>query len=66
MKKDSKFNIEEILKESTQKLKEKFPEAQVYLLSLSSEELQIRLTPTQAERMAATLLEKIGYKADSI
>ena len=65
MGKDNKFNLEEILKESTKKLKEKFPEAQIYLLSLSSEELQTRLTPTQAERIAATLLEKTGYKADT-
>ena len=66
MRKNSKFNLEEILEESTKELKEKFPEAQAYLLSLSNEELQTHLTQTQAERIAALLLEKTGYKADSI
>jgi len=65
MENNSEFNLEEILKETTKKLKETFPEAQTHLLSLSNEELQIRLTPTQAQRIAIDLLEKIGYKVDA-
>jgi hypothetical protein len=65
MKNNSKFNLEKILKETTKKLKEASPEAQAYLLSLSVGELQIRLTSTQAQKIAATLLEKTGYTVES-
>lgn len=65
MENNSKFNLEKILKETTKKLREAFPEAQAYLLSLSIEELQIRLTSTQAQKIAVTLLEKTGFTVES-
>jgi thymidylate synthase ThyX len=65
MKKKSVFNLSKILDETTNKLKEAFPDAQKYLLELSKEELQTRLTSGQALEVAKTLLEKIGVKADS-
>jgi thymidylate synthase ThyX len=65
MKKKSEFDLSKILDETTNKLKEAFPDAQKYLLELSKEELQARLTSGQAFEVAKTLLEKIGVKADS-
>lgn len=65
MEKDSQFNLAKILEETTNKLKETYPEAQEYLLELSKEELQTRLTSGQALEIAETLLEKVGFKADS-
>jgi len=65
MEKKSKFNLSKILDETTNKLKEAFPDAQKYLLELSKEELQTRLTSGQALEIAKTLLEKMGVKADS-
>jgi hypothetical protein len=65
MEKESKFNLAKILEETTNKLKETFPDVQTYLLELSKEELQSRLTSGQALQIAETLLEKIGFKADS-
>jgi hypothetical protein len=60
------FNLEEILEESTKKLKEKYPEAQAHLILLSNDKLQIRLTSSQAQDIALTLLEKIGHKVNSL
>jgi hypothetical protein len=65
MERGSQFNLAKILEETTNKLKETHPEAQEYLLELSKEELQARLTPSQALKIAETLLEKVGFKADS-
>ena len=65
MEKDFKFNLAKILEETTNKLKEKYPRAQKYLLELSKEKLQTRLTSGQAIEIAETLLVKIGFKADS-
>jgi hypothetical protein len=65
MEKKPEFNLFKILDETTNKLKEAFPDAQKYLLELSKEELQTRLTSGQALGVAETLLEKIGVKADS-
>ena len=65
MEKDSQFNLAKILKETTNKLKETYPKAQEYLLELSKEEMQTRLTSGQALEIAETLLEKVGFKADS-
>jgi len=65
MEKKSKFNLSKILDETTNKLKEAFPDAQKYLLELSKEELQTRLTSGQALEVAKTLLEKMTVKADS-
>lgn len=65
MKKDYQFNLAKILEETTNKLKETYPKAQEYLLELSKEELQTRLTSGQALEIAETLLEKVGFKADS-
>jgi hypothetical protein len=65
MKKKFEFNLSKILNETTNKLKEAFPDAQKYLLKLSRKELQIRLTSSQALGVAETLLEKIEFKADS-
>jgi hypothetical protein len=62
---EPEFNLSKILKETTNNLKEEFPEAQAYLLELSKEELQARLTSAQALKIAETLLEKIGFKAGS-
>lgn len=63
MEKDSQFNLTEILGETSSKLKESYPEAQEYLLELSQEELQTRLTPSQCLEIAKTLLEKVGFEA---
>lgn len=60
-----KFNLSKILDETTNKLKEAFSDAQKYLLELSKEELQTRLTSGQAFEIAKTLLEKMGVEADS-
>lgn len=65
MKKKFEFNLSKILDKTTNKLKEAFPDAQKYLLELSKEELQTRLTSGQALGVAETLLEKIGFKTDS-
>lgn len=65
MKKKPEFNLSKILDATTNRLKEAFPDAQKYLLELSKEELQTHLTSGQALRVAETLLEKIGVKADS-
>ena len=65
MKKKSEFNLSKILNETTNKLKEEFPDAQKYLLKLSKEKLQTRLTSGQALEVAKALLEKMGVKADS-
>jgi len=65
MEKDSQFNLAKILEETTNKLKDTYPEAQEYLLELSKEELQTRLTSGQALEIAETLLEKVGFRADS-
>jgi len=65
MEKDFKINLANILEETSNKLKETYPEAQEYLLELSKEELQTHLTSGQALEIAETLLEKIGFKAES-
>jgi intein-encoded DNA endonuclease-like protein len=65
MEKKPEFNLSKILNETTNELKKAFPDAHKYLLELSREELQTRLTPGQALEVAKTLLEKIGVKADS-
>jgi len=65
MKKKLEFNLSEILDQTTSKLKVSFPDAQKYLLELSREELQTRLTAGQALRVAETLLEKMAVKVDS-
>lgn len=65
MKKDFEFNLAKILEEKTKKLKKAYPKAQEYLLELSKEELQRRLTSSQALKIAETLLEKIEFKDDS-
>jgi hypothetical protein len=65
MEKKPEFNLSKILDKTTNKLKEAFPDAQKYLFELSKEELQTRLTSGQALKVAETLLEKMGVKADS-
>jgi hypothetical protein len=65
MEKKSEFNLSKILDETTSKLKKAFPDAQKYILELSKEELQTRLTQGQALEVAETLLKKIGVEADS-
>ncbi len=62
LKNDPEFNLSKILEGTTNNLKEAFPDVQSYLLELSKEELQVRLTPGQALKIAETLLEKIGFK----
>jgi hypothetical protein len=61
----SKFDLSKILNETTDKLKETFPDAQKYLLELSKEELQTRLTSGKALEVARTLLEKMGVRVNS-
>jgi oligoendopeptidase F len=61
----SKFDLSKILNETTDKLKETFPDAQKYLLELSKEELQARLTSGKALEVARTLLEKMGVRVNS-
>jgi hypothetical protein len=61
----SEFNLSKILDETTNKLKKACPDARKYLLELSKEELQTRLTSGQALEIAKALLEKMGIKADS-
>jgi hypothetical protein len=65
MEKKSEFNLSKILDETTNKLREASPDAQKYLLELSKEELQTRLTSSQALEIAGKLLEKMGIKVDS-
>lgn len=62
---ETRFNLVKILQATTSNLKEAFPEAQTYLLELSKEELQARLKPGQALKIAETLLEKISFDEDS-
>jgi len=65
MEKKSEFNLSKILGETTNKLKKAFPDAKKYLLELSKEELQTRLTSGQALEVAKILLEKMEVKVDS-
>ncbi len=60
-----KLNLFKILDETTIALKEKFPEAQTYLLELSKDDLQTRLTSGQALKIAEDILKKMGFKAES-
>jgi len=55
----SKFDVEKVLQDSCEELQKISEEAQEYLLSLATEELQARLTSGKARKIAATLLEKI-------
>lgn len=65
MKEKPEINLSKILEETTNKLKEAFPDAQKYLLELSKEELQTHLTSGQALEIAEVLLKKIEVKEDS-
>lgn len=65
MSEESTFDLEKIIFDSTEELKKISGEAQEYLLSLATEELQTRLTAGRAREIAQTLLEKISEEEDS-
>ncbi len=60
----SNFDLVKILKESTGKLEEKFPDAQKYLAQVVTDDMQTRLTSSQASAIAQTLLDKVGFKGE--
>lgn len=59
MSEEQEFDLRKILLDSSKKLKKVSKEAQEYLLSLATDELQTRLTSGKARNIAQTLLEKI-------
>jgi len=61
---NQEINLEDLLKKSTEKLGAKYPQAQEFLVSLSTETLKYHLTPTQTAAMAKTLIDKVGLKEE--
>jgi hypothetical protein len=54
------FNLEEIVIDSLEKTAKIAPEVKNYIVSLSREELSLKLSPAQIKKIAKEIIRKMG------